>query len=380
MRHPVVLRVGLSLLAFLPACSRDAAPTVDAGPACFAGPRDAAAPADASIACTPNATESARTYDFAVTEFSVDGNQTPAPSGRPISGFDLDGVATPVTRPPAAPPHCAHGDFTSALDDDQNRDANGSPCCAGTSGCVGGVDNQLPAFVDALGQFVVGADPIRELRAQIWRGDYAMLIRVSDVNGPLGPALCDPSVTVRVYRGVPLAPRCASLFERNQRYAIAAASLLTPSDPSSARFTLPGAIINGRLRVFPRRTADPAPVISLPFSFRAASVDLALFNAVLRVNLNADGTATGGNLGGIATDLNVAAVFRAALPPDLAGEWLLPFLSAFNDIAWPLDAPAATCLDVCGGGAVGIGLGFRAISAVITDTVVANPPTAPCAP
>ncbi len=50
----------------------------------------------------------------------------------------------------------------------------------------------------------------------------------------------------------------------------------------------------------------------------------------------------------------------------------------------PRGSSEATCTGIGSGrfeqGGIGIGLGFTAIPAVITDAVVATPPAAPCAP
>jgi hypothetical protein len=391
MTHPFVLRLTLWVLACLAACSSQPAPA-DAGPPppppCAVGPaaRDAAAPSDASVACAPNATEPARSYDFAVTAFAIDPNQRPSAVARPVFGFNFDNTRSPTTRPAEGAPHCAYGDFTSSLDLDQNGDTNGRPCTAGSAGCTGGVDNQLPAVVEALGQFLAPGDPARELNARIARGGYAMLIRVSDVNGPLGPTLCDPEVTVRVYRGVPLAQRCASLREPGQPYAIAATALCAAGDPTSVRFAFPGAIVGGRLRVFPRPMQDPAPSLEIPLPRLNLDfdLDLELHNPVLRANLGADGTLSGGNLGGILLkrDLLTALERIPALRLFLAAA--APLIDGFVDIATPLGSPDAICTGIGSDrreqGGIGIGLGFTAIPAVITETVVAMPPDASCAP
>jgi hypothetical protein len=389
MRHTSAPQVAALLLAPLAACSSGAPADAGSSPPCAVGPaaRDAAVTTDASVACVRNATGPARSYDFAVTRFSVDGNQTPSATARPVFGFDLDHQRSPVTRPPEGAPHCAHGDFTSVLDHDQNGTADGRPCAPGAVGCIGGVDNQLPAVIDALGQFfIAGVDPVAALNARIALGDYALLLRVSEVNGPPGPTLCDPEVTVRIFRGVPLASRCASLTSPGQPYAIAASSLCAARDVSSVRFAFPGAIVDGRLQVFPRTTQDPAPSLEIPFTTPEGTFNFGLYNPVLRVSFGADGALSDGNLGGFWLKRDMLSEIGSN-PYSWISRYLAaaaPILDGLTDIATPLGGVGALCTgagsDGREQGGIGIGLGFTAIPAVITDTVVAAPPDAGCAP
>ncbi len=389
MRHTSAPRLAALLLVPLAACSSGA--PADAGrsppPPCAVGPaaRDAAVTTDASVACVRNATGPARSYDFAVTRFTVNGNQTPSATARPVLGFDLDHQRSPVRRPAEGAPHCGHGDFTSMLDHDQNRDANGRPCATGAAGCIGGVDNQLPAVIDTVGQFfVAGVDPVAALNARIALGDDALLLRVSEVNGPPGPTLCDPEVTVQLYRGVPLVPHCASLTSPGQPYAIATSSLCAARDVSSVRFAFPGAIVDGRLQVFPRATQDPAPSLEIPFTTPEGTFNFGLYNPVLRASFGADGALSDGNLGGfwLKRDMLTEVGSFPRIMPFLAS--LAPLFDGWVDIATPLGSVGARCTgagaDGREEGGIGIGLGFTAIPAVITDTVVASPPDAGCAP
>lgn len=380
-----VSTVALLTLTPVAACaSRDASTApADAGVACFAAPSatDAATVDDASAACTPNATGPSQRLDFVVTQFTFNGHQTPSPTARPVFGFDLDGVSSFGRLPaPLPPPHCGHGDYASARDDDQNRDARGRPCRALSEACLGGVDNSLPALVDSLAQLHEGVDPSRDLNEMVFRGLYAMVIRVDGVDGEPSATLCDPSVTVRVYRGVPLTPSCAPAGTPGLRYAIDAASLLDPSDPSSARFSFPGAIVDGRVRVSPRRTADPSPTLALPFPLAGHAATLNLYNAVLRFDVVPPALGADGNLGGIVRDLDVVAAVNFLPFFRTNAGWLVPTVSMFMDIAWPLGSPRATCSFECGGGAMSVGLGFRTARTELTDDVMPAPPAEHCAP
>lgn len=290
-------------------------------------------------------------------------------------GFNLDNHRSPVTRPPEGPPHCAHGDYASAMDQDQNGDFNDRPCAAGAAGCVGGVDNQLPALVDAFRQFPSVADPRRLITERINSGALILLVRISEVNGPLGPTLCDDDVTVRLYLGYPLFWNCANIHIPDQQYAIAASSVLNPSDPTSARFQRRGAIVNGRLRV--TRQADTAelPYLSIPLPLSAfRDVPLDLYNPQLRATLVPGGSVTDGNLGGfvyaqdLATSLRSEPAFAAIL------DRLLPFVSGFADIATPLGGPDDRCSGTDGGGriqgAIGLGYGFTMTPASVINQVM----------
>lgn len=332
--------------------------------------------------CTPNATGAATTIDYVITGLSVDGNQTPSATARPVFGFNLDNTRSPVTRPAEGAPHCAHGDFTSMLDTDQNGDATGRACAPGSAGCTGGVDNQLPAVVDALGQFMAGLDVGRLLSEQINAGSLVLLARVSDVNGELGPTLCDDNVTIRLYLGYPMFSNCANIQMPNQMYAISASSVMNPMDPTSARIQFSGAIVNGRLRVNPSAGMADRPSFSIPLPVSGVDLSLDLYNTQLRVTMNADGTGTNGNLGGVILkrDLLTALGRVPALMPFLAAA--APLLDGFVDVATPLGASGALCTGMGPGGreegGIGLGLGFRTVRANITNMVLSDRMTGTC--
>lgn len=335
------------------------------------------------MACTPNATGMAQTFDYVVTQLSVDGNQTPSATSRPVFGFNLDNTRSPVTRPPEGAPHCAHGDFPSALDTDQNGDANGRPCAPGSAGCQPGVDNQLPAVVDALGQFMAGLDVGALLNEQINQGKITLLVRVSDVNGALGPTLCDDNVTIRMYLGYPLFSSCANVQMPNQMYAISASSLTNPMDPTSAMLQFRGQIVNGRLRVIPAAGMADRPSLSIPLPISGVQgLSLDLYNTQVRVTMNADGSGSDGNLGGfiLKRDLLTALGRVPQLMPFLAAA--APLLDGFVDIATPLGGMGALCTGMGTGGreegGIGLGLGFRTVRAQIANMVLADRMSGTC--
>ncbi|MEZ4393083.1 MAG: hypothetical protein R3A48_18505 [Polyangiales bacterium] len=333
--------------------------------------------------CTPNATGAATTFDYVITTIAVDGNQTPSATARPVFGFDLDNTRSPVTRPAEGAPHCAHGDFTSMLDQDQNADAMGRPCAAGSAGCSGGVDNQLPAVVDALGQFMAGLDVGNLLREQINSGSLVLLARVSDVNGELGPTLCDDNVTIRLYLGYPMFSNCANIQMPNQMYAIAASSVMNPMDPSSALIQFPGSIVNGRLRVRPSAGMASRPSFSIPLPISGVDgLSLDLYNTQLRVTMNADGTGSNGNLGGVILkrDLLTALGRVPQLMPFLAAA--APLLDGFVDVATPLGGTGSLCTGMGASGmeegGIGLGLGFTTVRANIANMVLSDRMTGTC--
>lgn len=378
--------LGSGLLATMMAlgCSSDttSTPAADAG---MTGqdvvtPADTGTPSDgggSTALCTPNATGMAQTFDYVVTQLAVDGNQTPSATARPVFGFNLDNTRSPVTRPPEGAPHCAKGDFPSALDTDQNGDAMGRPCAHTSAGCQPGVDNQLPAVVDALGQFMAGLDVGRLLNEQINEGKIVLLVRVSDVNGALGQTLCDDNVTIRMYIGYPLFSNCANVQMPNQMYAISASSLMNPMDPNSSLLQFRGQIVNGRLRVIPAAGMADRPSLSIPLPISGVmGLSLDLYNTQLRVTMNADGTGTDGNLGGfiLKRDLLTALGRVPQLMPFLAAA--APLLDGFVDIATPLGGMGALCTGMGAGGreegGIGLGLGFRTVRANISNMVLAD--------
>jgi hypothetical protein len=333
--------------------------------------------AGATALCTPNATGAAMSYEYVITSLTVDGNQTPSATARPVFGFNLDNQRSPVTRPPEGAPHCAHGDYTSMLDNDQNGDANGRACAAGSAGCTGGVDNQLPAVVDALGQFMAGLDVGALLSEQINEGGLILLARVSDVNGTLGPTLCDDSVTIRLYLGYPMFSNCANVQMPNQMYAISASSVMNPMDPNSALIQFQGRIVNGRLRVIPSSAMADRPSLSIPLPISGVQgLSLDLYNTQLRVTMNADGSGSDGNLGGfiLKRDLLTALGRVPQLMPFLAAA--APLLDGFVDVATPLGGTGALCTGMGASGreegGIGLGLGFRTVRATIANMVLTD--------
>ena len=297
--------------------------------------------------------------------FTID-EATEPPGDVGVHGFNLDGRHSSAIAERQLPLDCNHGDHFSILDPDQNagtcRDGN----VGGGPGCEGGVDNQLPHVVQVLRQFQPTFDFQRTLDDEMRRGRGLMILRVSGVDGDLGPALNDPAVQVSVYPFVvPTFADCADIARPRQSYSVVDRSLYTPGDLSSARAQFLGSIVDGRLRVAPTViTATTRFPLSLPHS--NGPVALGLHDTRLRLTLG-DAGATAGNLGGYASQDDLSDALLALLmahmhPPDAAR----PLVQGFTDVATGATPPS--CNYPRGG--VGVGLGFDAVAAVVSPTTV----------
>nr|MBK7065462.1 hypothetical protein [Deltaproteobacteria bacterium] len=232
----------LGLISGLAGCGDDPVPAgTDAG----------TTPAT-DVPTTPADAGEARTYDYVINHLLLDEGAEPGVTTRAFYGFNLDGRISPTRPANQQPADCSRGDYFSTIDPDQNM----GTCMAGTAGggaaCQGGVDNQLPNVGQTIMQFQASLNVQNTLNEQVDTGKFLILVRVTGVNGTLGPSLNDPSVHVLVY---PFAyatfPNCANIQMANQMYQIDNRSLSTPGDLSSARLKFQGSIVNGRLRVNP---------------------------------------------------------------------------------------------------------------------------------
>ncbi len=264
------------------------------------------------------------------------------------------GRFTPSATSAQAADDCSHGDYFSTVDPDQNRGS-----CAAGQGCQGGVDNQYPIVARTFEAFQsqLGVQSCLSRRSSQGRG--LILIRVADVDGPLGPDLDDPQVTVSLYPdALPLFAECSAIAQSGQPYAVDDLHLTIPGDPGSARLRFGGSIVRGRLRV-----AAPA-TSALPFALGIGGTSrLRAFQ--LRVSLTeTDGTR--GNLGGHVDQTELIETFlalpRLAAFRDAAG----PLIQGFVDIATPNTDGTRSCDSPQGG--IGIGAGFEAVRARITAT------------
>ena len=316
----------------------------------------------------------ARTYDYVINRLLLDEGAEPGVTTRAFFGFNLDGRNSPSRTASQQAADCSHGDYFSTVDPDQNM----GTCMAGTAGggamCQGGVDNQLPNVAQTIMQFQASLNVQALLNEQIDSGKLLILVRLSGVNGTLGPSLNDSSVHVSVYPFAYAAfGNCANIQMGNQMYSVDNRSLNTAGDLNSAKLQFDGQIVNGRLRVNPPAANAAAPNFSLPLPLMGQNLQLDLYQTQLRVTPGAtDGT--NGNLGGYLrqTDLITALTTIPALMQfrDAAG----PLIQGFVDIA--TGTPTASC-DAPQGG-IGVGLGFATKIATILPTTVAAAPSGVC--
>jgi hypothetical protein len=334
---------------------------------------DVVSPADVPSLCLPNANGPSRTYDYLINRYIVNLNQTPGQNAQPVFGFNLDNAQSPARNPPEGPPHCGSGDWTSRLDPDQNSSANGAPCSVGSAGCEGGVDNILPALDDALSQFFAGASVESSLNERTSSGRDLWVLRVADVNGALDDRLCDPSVTLRLYRVYPLFTNCAMIGRPDAPYAIARNSLVDPTDPNSALFSFRAQIVNGRLRTIPSQTQDRSPSSQFAllgtFGFPGP---LDVYSTQIRFSFAPNGALIAGNLGGYIQKQSIRSALRTFLPDFAAA--LEPLLDGFVDIALPLGSAGARC-DL---GGLSIGFGFLADRATLSGSILSAPAGGTC--
>jgi hypothetical protein len=344
-------------------------------------------PVDSGVPATDTGTPAvdggaARTYDYVINHLLLDEGAEPGVTTRAFYGFNLDGRNSPSRTASQQAADCSHGDYFSTVDPDQNMGTCMAGAAGGGTGCQGGVDNQLPNVAQTISQFQPSLNVQNTLNEQVDTGKFLILVRVTGVNGTLGPSLNDQSVHVLVY---PFAyatfANCANIQMAGQMYSVDNRSLTTAGDLSSARLQFDGSIVNGRLRVNPPAANPSAPNFSIPLAIMGMNLQLNLFQTQLRVTLGAtDGTA--GNLGGYLRqgDLIDALTTIPALMQfrDAAG----PLIQGFVDIATAAalgdaGAPATAACDAPQGG-IGVGLGFTTKSANIAATTVATPPSGVC--
>ncbi|MBP6833700.1 MAG: hypothetical protein KA978_23140 [Deltaproteobacteria bacterium] len=342
---------------------------------------DAGTPAT-DVPTTPADAGEARTYDYVINHLLLDEGAEPGVTTRAFYGFNLDGRISPTRPANQQPADCSRGDYFSTIDPDQNM----GTCMAGTAGggaaCQGGVDNQLPNVAQTIMSLQASLNVQNTLNEQVDTGKFLILVRVTGVNGTLGPSLNDPSVHVLVY---PFAyatfANCANIQMANQMYQVDNRSLTTAGDLSSARLQFDGSIVNGRLRVNPPAANPSAPNFSIPLSLQGMTLNLNLFQTQLRVTLGAtDGTA--GNLGGYLrqgdlidalTSIPALMQYREAAAPLIQGFVDIATAAALGDAG----APATVTCDAPQGG-IGVGLGFTTKVATIATTTVATAPSGVC--
>jgi hypothetical protein len=309
------------------------------------------------------------TYDYVVTRRLLDDGSEASTTARARYGFNLDGrfSTRDAARQEAA--DCAHGDDFSAVDPDQDRGACSVGAVAGGPDCRGGVDNQLPTIMRVLRQFEPSSDPQARLDAELAAGRSITLIRVASVDAPVGPTLEDNSVRVFIYdRAWATSADCADVARPDRRYVVDDRSLAVPGDLSSARWQFAGRIVHGRLDII----AGADAVLPLPIPLTGAPTAFEARGPRLRLTLG-EVEATDGNLGGSVRPDELADALVEQLITPLPGA-ARPLFRGFVDVA--TGAPTAACESPAG--AVGVGLGFRALRAVIAPTTVAAPPAGAC--
>jgi len=316
---------------------------------------------------------SGQTFTYAVSEMTVD--QTPRGSETPIAGFDLDGRFTEYSDPGG----CGVEDSMSALECENNcspsyvsRDGRCARAgCFGTS-CRAGVDNRLPALLDAFSAFryddFESGDVRRSIQQVYRRGQASLLVQVSGVDRLDD----DDLVAVRVVRGVPLysagdAGTCSSMVA-DQHYAVASSAVIGGDIARPRVRDGVGRIHRGVLRA---RFSDE---IHVPFIDSGPSIrDWPIESAQFAINLTQEG-GTAGNLGGAITTQTLLPSFgtmpnAAAIAGIVSGFVDLP---DSNDRCWEQRA----CREIFG--RISIGVHFSLVRAVLEPRVLDAPPAGAC--
>jgi hypothetical protein len=314
-------------------------------------------------------TEPPRSYDYVINALTIDegaGGMAPIPASHTsgVAGFNLDGRTTGPMG--SMPVDCAHGDFFSTTDPDQNMGNCTAGMARGGSACMGGVDNQIPEIASVVGGF--GTDIRMTLRDQIQQGKVAILVRVSDVNGTPGPGFNDSSVRVSVYPiSRPMFASCMSIGQPGQTYAVDNESLNTAGNLDSAKITFTGSIVNGRLRVNPP-SAGGMPNFTFNLPIMNMNIPLALYQTQLRVSMTPD-RGTEGNLGGFVRLSLLTTMLRGLLPPSFPEATVQSVLTSLVDIQDPAGNPMG-CSAPNGG--ISLGLGFTTVRATIAPMTVSG--------
>lgn len=304
--------------------------------------------------------ETGRVLYFALDRLTIE------PVGRTAyAGFNLDGI---FSNPDGTTPRsCAHGDFHSALDPDQNhptamldamtgRASGPASMCMAGAGCSGGVDNQLPEIADLVATST-GMDVRGNAQRMINSGELAFIVRVSGVDDLVN----DPSITMRVYQAYPTFSTDCTMVRPDREYAIAQSSLVAGAmSIEQARFSVRGRIVNGRL-IPNTGAALPLPV--------APGITIDVSNAILRANIS-DTTLTLGNLGGYGRGSQFYDAIVAMMPTfaTLAATLVSQLVDLEEPIPTPGSAPGLCSRTVPAPprfGNIGIGATFSAVRATV---------------
>ncbi len=324
-----------------------------------------------------------RTLTYVISNLTVD--ETPADSNSPQAGYNLDGIFTADDG--STPLSCGKPDQPSDVDRDQNAPAaslgmNGrapaaNPGCMPGMGCRGGVDNQLPNILDALGtaltmQFPEGIRPV--LRQQVQSSSLALVIRITGVNDLMN----DDSVQVKVYNAFPTFTTGCNMVSADREYALATASVMggnieTPVIPAFNARIVAGRVIVAMPGMFPL----PLPEIM------GQRINLSLSNAQLRINIT-EAAGSRGNLGGMFNASQLIDVIRTAAPTFvMQAEGII---GGFVDIQEPVPTEATMMSGTCVNrmvmptrfGNIGVGLRFDTVRATLAAMPVAARPAGAC--
>lgn len=323
----------------------------------------------------PKAPLGPQTYDYVINHILFDEGAEPGVTTRAFYGFNIDGRYSPSTTAQQQAVDASHGDYFSTVDPDQNT----GTCMAGFPGggqrCRGGVDNQLPNVVQTIQQFRASLNVQELTNNAINSGHGIIAIRLTDVDGRLGPTLNDPEINAYVYHVYPAFVNCENIQQGNQIYTVDNDSLEIPNDITSARFHFNGRIDHGRVIINSVRNQERPnfPLSIFDFSLMGMPINLPLYNAQFRFNPG-ETEATGGNLGGYIrqTDFITALTTIPALVKfrDAA----VPLIQGFVDI--PTGYPSASA-DAPNGG-IGIGMGFSMKIAQLTQVTTDVAPYGVC--
>lgn len=288
-----------------------------------------------------------RTLEYAFTQLVIDPT-TDATVAH--TGFNVDGR---FSVPPLQDPDCAHRDFYSALDPDQNRDG----CMGGTTGCAGGVDNQLPELASAAQMLI---DLRAQITASVASGAITLLVRLEGVNSLVE----DRAVTVSIYRGHPMFASCANIGTPGQPYAIDESAL----SAGMARYRFDGFIHNGRFGLT-QATGMMGNTFPLPGVLEGpASLTLNQFN--LRATLTED-RGTDGNLGGYVLRSDVIAALLGIPGAAMYRPIVEGLINGLVDVS-----TMGSCDNPNGG--LGMGMGVTLTRAVIQAAPIAAPAPGMC--
>ncbi|MBL8682415.1 MAG: hypothetical protein JNK05_24830 [Myxococcales bacterium] len=271
------------------------------------------------------------TATFVVTQVFI--GDTPPDNVTPAAGFNVDGLFTRENIPMASIGGCFKHDSPSYFDPLENcplesLNAVEGTCavssgCSRPAACAGGVDNYLPAVLDAIGStlpVVVPTGLRGVIRDAFLARQSAVIVRVTGIDDVEN----DPHVTLFVYEGRRV-DECADVGD-NRRYAVLTSSVRDRDLDRPVIAPLPASIRGGR--VVPVRGATT----TIPLSYFAPAEWLSavsqLENARLSFSIDERGNGAG-NIGGSVRGEALLRAVRTLLPERSA----TAIVGGFADIA-----------------------------------------------